>query len=317
MDILRSGKYSDFTVILPNKTYKLHKSHLSKCEYFATFFESSLPEANRNELKLEYDDIAFDIFLEYVYDTTKDISSEHLHVLISMASYFRFNELYDKCILSINDITPEGFVDLLIAHVDIVSNMKSTSFTCKRNQAYKLILEKFEIIYDLRLLKRILSSLECTPLYSIIKIISNHKHKVELWEHIKDLNFLINRDEYKKIVKNFPDLLSLPCVTKCVEFSLGWLSLGHVTDSLDFSSDDIDDIIFNRIVRLGNRLPVVLTINENGFMVIENLYLCAQYIIVDIDSGGYIWVDTNKLRINLYPYVGNKSRRYRLIVLSK
>ena len=313
MEILRSGKHSDFKVILPNKTYKLHKSYLCKCEYFDTFFESSIPDAQKNEISLEYDDCIFDIFLEYVYSDTKPVSITHLHSLVSMASYFRFNDLYNRCILSINNITSEGFADLLISHIDIVNSMENVAFARKCNQASELILEKLNLIFNLDLLKKIVTCLEGISIASIVKAISGHKHQVELWDHIKDMNFSVNRDEYKKLVEYNPSLLSLPCVSKCMETMLQSLSMSVVAD-LEFDTNDMDKLSLNKHVKIGEAL-LFFIVNPYGFIEITLLLASnSGYYLHEVNSDTYTFSVSNKFRINPYSN-GKGNKHYKLSII--
>lgn len=326
MDVLRSGKYSDFKVIIPNKTYKLHKSYLCKCEYFATFFESSIPEAEKNEISLEYDDHIFDMFLEYVYSDSKEISITHLHELVSMANYFRFNDLYNRCILSINNVTPEGFADLLIAHVDIVNSMGNVAFACKCNQAFEVILERLNLILDLELLKKIVMCLEGISITPIVKAISTHKHQVELWDHIKDMNFSINRDEYRKLADYNSSMLSLPCVSRCIEAMLQSLSISprgdifskgksvSVVTDLEFVTNDMDKLSFNKCVKIGEAL-LFFTVNPYGFIEITTMLASnVGYYVHEANSDTYTFSGSNKFRINPYP---NKEgeKHYKLSII--
>lgn len=308
MEILTSGKYSDFKVILSDKTYNLHKAYLSKCEYFSTYFESNMYKDN---IEFGYSSKSFDIFLEYLYDDNKELSLEYLHSLLEMASYFRFQSLHDRCVASMDKVTPEGFTELLTIHPDFVNNMKDISFANKCNQAPEAILSKFGNICDLPTLKKILTCLEGTSIYPIIKAVHGHKYEPELLEHIDNITFSITAEDYDKLTEEFPSLLSLSCVVKSVK-SLISNSGSKVLSCFMINPDYIDDLKFNQIIDLGQTL-MTITLDNYGFICFDAFSFLGSnlsYIAVE-ETGICISSQNNKFRFNPYLTI---NRKYKITV---
>lgn len=133
MDILRKGKLTDFEIILPLKTYKVHKSFFCRCEFFSSLFSSSNLESISNTIKLDYEPDLFNEFINAIYDINSlQLNSENIVDLLKLSMYFQYEDLILTCVGRADLMNSHEFVDIMIMYPILLITVRLALNLCLR-----------------------------------------------------------------------------------------------------------------------------------------------------------------------------------------
>jgi len=203
MDLLNFEAFSDFTIVLPDKTYKVHKVVLNRCDYFSSLFSNNNKEVTESQVKFDYDSKLFDIFISCIYSGVDQVDwePEITNDLLELALYFQYLPLIDNCIEVITKANEsnEIFINAIIAHPFIVSKISSSTFNKLCSMNIDHIKSQARFIPDIDLLLKIINALEDTVFDNIADIISSwlEANKVDdiedvITSHIQDNTYHFN-----------------------------------------------------------------------------------------------------------------------------
>ena len=250
---------SDFEIILPDKSYKLHKVILNRCGYFRSLFSTTTKESLLNSVKFEYNSNVFDVFIDCIYSSPSDVDWDIKITgeLFDLAIYFQHSALIKECIDSITsgNIDSYLFLDIIIKYEHIVPKLwkvissdakvisndnvtiSEDKFIDCCTRAKDVIFERVGTIPDTKLLTSIIQALNNIDFDYVIELITNwmDSHKVES-SSLRDLadsicfgDFSISTDifenvnnlfnSYRTKYTEFIDDLSL-LFNKCIKHNL-------------------------------------------------------------------------------------------------
>jgi len=233
MDLIGCDQFSDFTIVLPDKTYKVHKLILNRCDYFRALFSYTNKEVTTSEVKFDYDSKLFDLFISSVYSGKEaiEINPEIVMNLLDLALYFQYPSLIDNCIDVIGKVGTNNnlFVNAIMAHPFISEKMQPHIFRYNCSMCLDTIIQEAARIPNWDLLVDITTHLEDTSITNIIKIVtswlSNHEVDNTKWD-IEDIlyNHEYSIDYYTldSKLKYDPKLLFL--VGRALQVSLQFMS---------------------------------------------------------------------------------------------
>jgi len=211
MDLLNNIDLSDFNVILPDKTYKLHKIFLSRCGYFKALFRTGSKESISNTVIFDqFTSAAFDIFLHVLYGITNEIPNDTniIKSLTDLSLYLDYNQLTNLCVPHILK-NKELFLFALIKYPEIINN--SNGFYPSTYNFSDYILEHLTDIDDIGTLKMVCILFTFHRLDDIIITADKwyQKYKDErIWEVISEYYYYISQDIISRIASYNSEFLS-------------------------------------------------------------------------------------------------------------
>ena len=209
MDLLGKTQFSDFSVHIDNKEYKLHKLILSRIPYFVEYFTSS---TSSKKVTLKVNTIAFESIIKWIYSKTPQVIEEKDIIdTIATAKQLGIKEIVD--VLSIKaSVSMTNYLNIFNSGMLDVFDWKTIRRNCKFNLTeLKSIFCK---INDVQVASKLLKLCNYESMSEIIIMAyeweQNHNGDNSLWKVIDELELAIHPKQILLISMYNPELLSKP-----------------------------------------------------------------------------------------------------------
>jgi len=143
LDLLDSGNYSDFTIIVGEANIKAHKCILAQqSEYFRAMFECGMKEATNSEMVVkDFSSAVVSTALRFLYTGCMHKSFNHCRAveLLPLADMYQLSNLEEVCIKEIKkDVTPGNVSTILSLAVDLnKEELKDSAFSFLKTMSEK------------------------------------------------------------------------------------------------------------------------------------------------------------------------------------
>lgn len=216
MDLSKLTHLSDFTIILPNKSYKVHKVILSKCEYFNKLFQSNMIEARTNELNLSNTESVFDIFIDVIYNNTHISSKDETIIgeLLDLCFYFGFEEgIKQLALLVVN--SKHIYIELVLKYTQLLDMVDLNILYRRYNNNLRDVDNIISSISEVRIVSKFISFLAYKSIEEVTELIDNWikiHNKSELWTCLDDMHLAITPYSISKLYEG--GYLNIPQIVK-------------------------------------------------------------------------------------------------------
>lgn len=267
MDLLNNSDLSDFTIILPGKTYKLHKLFLARCDYFSALFRTTSKESINNTVTFDqFTPEIFDIFLHILYGITTEITNntDIIKLLLDLSIYLNFNQLTNSLLPHILK-NQELFLFALIKYPEIIDTSNSYHPIAYSFSTY--ILEHLNDIDSVNTIEKISKFFIHHRLDTIVIAVDKwyQEHGDEtIWKVMNQYYYYISGDIIDTIVAYDDQLLSNPVVYDSIR-------QGCISPSLLASKDkffifsDHDKVSMKAVSAIGEEEDNVYVVGNRKF----------------------------------------------------